>query len=140
MKRRRSRPAARSRHANTRRSIASGRLRTLPKDGIESNAQLVEPFVCTSRTFPWLSLRATEQLERWRTRSATLVIPVLELMPREDLARVVKISARSIQALRNGHGRPSKEHRVALIRAAGDYARQQTGLDIETICAPAQHF
>jgi hypothetical protein len=74
------------------------------------------------------------KLDPW----TTLVVPVLKLMPREYLARVVKISARSIQALRNGHGKPSREHRAALIRAAGGYARKQTGLDIrDDLCACA---
>jgi hypothetical protein len=74
------------------------------------------------------------KLDTW----TTLIVPVLKLMPREDLARIVRISPRAIQALRNGHGRPSRAHRTALIRAAGDYARKHAGLNIrDDLCACA---
>ena len=69
----------------------------------------------------------------------TLVVPILKLIPRERLAQIAKsISARSIQALRNGPWKPSKKHRTSLIRAASDYARAQTGQDIrDALCACA---
>jgi len=67
-----------------------------------------------------------------------LVVPVLKLIPREQLAWMAKVGVRSIQALRNGHWRPSKKTRAALTRAAGNYAREQLGQDIgDDLCASA---
>jgi len=68
----------------------------------------------------------------------TLVVPVLEVIPREKLAKIADVTERSIQALRNEHWMPSKKTRKALTRAAGDYARAQLGSDIrDDLCACA---
>jgi len=68
----------------------------------------------------------------------TLVIPVLIKIPRERLAKIADITERTAQALRNRHWKPSKKTRTALTRAAGDYAREQTGLVVrDDVCACA---
>jgi hypothetical protein len=67
-----------------------------------------------------------------------LVVPVLKLIKREELAHTTEVTPRAIQALRNGHSRPSNKTRVALIRAAGTYARARLGQNIpDDLCACA---
>jgi hypothetical protein len=68
----------------------------------------------------------------------TLLAPVLKLMPRKEVERIAPVGARSVQALCNGHWKPKKEDRTVFVRAAGDYARKHTGLDIrDDLCACA---
>ena len=59
--------------------------------------------------------------DSWRT----LVIPILKQMKRADLAKATGLSERSVASLRNGASTPRPKHRVALGRAAGEYARAQ---------------
>ena len=76
----------------------------------------------------------------------SLVVPILKLMKRDELAKIAGIGPRSIQALRNGHSKPSKKTRVALTGAAGDSARSKLCRDIrDNLCAcaalvDAMHF
>src|SRR6266851_5765558 len=56
LSRRRSRPAARSRRADTRQSTANERSRIRPRDGTSASSRPVEPFVGTLRTHPLLNL------------------------------------------------------------------------------------
>jgi hypothetical protein len=54
------------------------------------------------------------------------VVPILNLMPRAELARVAGVSERFIQFLRNGgKRRPSRKIRAKLTRSAGEFARSQ---------------
>ena len=52
-----------------------------------------------------------------------LVLPVLGQVPAKQLAAAVGLLERSVKAIRNGHSKPRAQHRVALIRAAADFAR-----------------
>jgi len=68
----------------------------------------------------------------------TLVVPILKLMKRDELAKLGRVGPRSIQALRNGHWKPSKKTRALLTRAAADYAREKIGRNIrDDLCACA---
>jgi len=49
---------------------------------------------------------------------ATSVVPLLRRLPRRRIAKLAGLSARTIQAVRNGRGVPSADTRRALLRAA----------------------
>jgi DNA-binding XRE family transcriptional regulator len=67
-----------------------------------------------------------------------LVVPILKLMKRDELAKAAGIGPRSIQALRNGRWKPSKKTRAALTRAAGNHGRLKLGRNIrDDLCACA---
>jgi hypothetical protein len=69
----------------------------------------------------------------------SFVVPILKLIKRDELAKIAGIGPRSIQGLRNDKDwKPSKETRIALTRAAADYARAQIGRNIrDDLCACA---
>jgi hypothetical protein len=50
---------------------------------------------------------------------STLVVPILRLIPRKDLASECGMSERSVQAARNGRSRPRVPKRALLTRADG---------------------
>jgi hypothetical protein len=54
-----------------------------------------------------------------------LVQPVLKEIPASKLQERTGLSRRSIQRLRNGHSRPTRDHEAALTAAAANFARRR---------------
>lgn len=81
--------------------------------------------------------------DAWRT----LVLPTLNEMTRTEIERYTGMSRTQITAVRNGRAQPTAQHRGALIRAAGAFARERlrnqgikAGLGDFVACASYQHW
>jgi Mg2+ and Co2+ transporter CorA len=67
----------------------------------------------------------TEYRDPDRDDWTEVVLPVLREVPKADLAAATRIHPRKVAAIRNGHARPRRDHRAALMVCAGTFAKER---------------